>query len=84
MSKFTIEKATAPSAWASYLINGDASGLDDGEEDAVDAWIESLGWGSPTDCEDAGFIAYHDAHQFALAADCQTYSFLVCKGSNQG
>jgi len=73
----SVETATAPSSWASYLINGDASGLDDGEEAAADAWIDSLGWGAPTGCEDAGFIAYHDAHQFALASDCQVYSFLV-------
>jgi len=73
----TLETATAPSAWASYLINGDASGLDDGEDKLVDAWLESLNWGLPCGCEDAGFIHWHDARQYALPADCQTYEFLV-------
>ena len=70
--------ATAPSAWASYLINGDASGLDDNEKRQADEWIDSLGWGGPVCCEDAGFIAWHDARNVcALASDCQEYQFLV-------
>ncbi len=74
---FNVETATAPSHWASYLINGDATGLDEGEDKLVDQWVESLGWGSPCGCEDAGFISWHDARQFALPADCQVYEFLV-------
>jgi hypothetical protein len=67
---------TAPSAWASYLINGDASGIEDAEQAQADAWIEHVGMGSPVGCEDAGFIHHHDARQFAhCAADCQTYTF---------
>ena len=73
----SLETATAPSAWASYLINGDASGLDEGEDKEIDQWLEELGWGMPCGCEDAGFIHWHDAHQYAGAADCQTYQFLV-------
>lgn len=68
---------TAPSAWASYLINGDASGLEDGEQATVDAWLASIGLGDPVSCDDAGFRHVHDAFAFMpLAADCQTYSFL--------
>ncbi len=29
----------APACWASYLINGDASGLDAVEKEACDKWI---------------------------------------------
>lgn len=32
-------KITGPAAWASYLINGDASGLEDGEQAKADAWL---------------------------------------------
>lgn len=31
---------TAPSAWASYLVNGDASGISDAERARADAWLE--------------------------------------------
>ena len=72
-----VETATAPAYWASYLINGDASGLEGDEIAACDAWIERLGWGAPVSCEPGGFIAWHDARQEALPADCETYTFLV-------
>lgn len=70
-------QVTAPSSWASYLVNGDASGLDDDEQAACDAWVDSL---APhtycVDAKDADFITWHDARQFApYAADCQTYTF---------
>jgi len=78
--RLTVIKATAPSSWASYLINGDASGIDDTERNACDAWIAREGMGMPVDCEDAGFIRIHDADLEApFAADCQTYTFLVPK-----
>lgn len=68
---------TAPSAWASYLINGDSSGLEDEDIKACDKWIEREGVGGPCSCEDAGFIKWHDAYnEMPLAADCQEYLFL--------
>ncbi len=70
---------TAPSAWASYLINGDASGIDEADTDAADAFVESVDAGPPVSCEDAGFLAYSDARLLRIidyAADCQTYTFL--------
>lgn len=71
-------KAIAPSAWASYLINGDASGLPDDEIPIVRAWLKRMGWGEPASCEDAGFMWYHDARQeMPCGADCQTYVFLI-------
>lgn len=69
--------ATAPSHWAPYLINGDDSGLDARELLTIDAWLANSGLGMPVSCEDAGFCWHHDAMPFALAADCQTYTFLV-------
>lgn len=76
-----IYKFTAPSAWASYLFNGDSSGLEDSDIRACDRWIDRLNLGDPVDCEEAGFLRYHDAsYEMNLAADCQTYTFLeqVC------
>jgi hypothetical protein len=74
-----ITKLIAPSAWACYLINGDASGIDESDVKAADAWVEFVGMGSPVSCEDYGFCGAtrHDASQFCpLAADCQEYVFL--------
>lgn len=73
---FKTYRMTAPSAWASYLLNLDASGMTDDERDAADGWIADHRLGSPVSCQDAGFRWSHDAHQFAPAADCQVYTFL--------
>lgn len=76
LHKSELVNLTAPSHWASYLINGDASGLEDDEQAQCDAWIESVGLGAPVSCEDAGFIHHHDAYNvMPLGADCQTYTF---------
>lgn len=74
---FETVTGTAPSYWASYFINGDASGMEDDEIAAADAFAEWLG-GNIVDCEDAGFMHYHDAHRFGIGgADCQTYTALI-------
>jgi hypothetical protein len=72
-------KLTAPSHWASYLIDLDQSGLDDTGLAAVDNWlaVNRLKVSDCVGCEDAGFVWSHAARRFAPAADCQTYTFLV-------
>ena len=67
---------TAPSAWASYLINQDGSSLDDEEIRAIHRWLDANKVSFPLDCEDAGFINQHDALAWSLPADCQTYTFV--------
>ena len=80
-SELRIYRLTALSAWASYLINGDASGLADGERATVDAWLKAEEVpGMPATCDDAGFRWYHDASRFSLAGDCQTYVWLISPG----
>lgn len=75
-----VERFTAPGAWASYLINGDASGISDADKKAATEWITSLGLGPPLSCEGAGFRKVHDALAFwPEAADCETYVFLPSK-----
>jgi hypothetical protein len=69
----TLVNGIAPSAWASYLVNGDSSGIDDTEiaqANAFAAWL-----GAPiVDCQYYGFKWTHDAVQFgAASADCHTY-----------
>lgn len=76
--------ATAPSAWATYLINGDGSALEDDERAAADAFVvECLQGVAPSTCEDAGFMWNHDAlralprQPATMASDCQRYTSLV-------
>jgi len=70
--------AAAPSHWAGYLINGDATGISADEAALAEAWIAREGLGLPTGCEDAGFMRFHDAWaECPFAADCQDYTFAV-------
>ena len=51
-----------PASWASYLINGDASGLETGEQERIDAFLTSENLGLPVDCEsEASFCHSCDA-----------------------
>jgi hypothetical protein len=75
-----LVKYTAPSSWASYYINGDASDMHAADVHAADEFLAWVGCGPPIDCEDAGFSWHHDAHRFLpLGADCKTYTFLKVK-----
>jgi hypothetical protein len=76
MRKRQIE-LTAPSHWASYLINGDSSGMLEGEKEACDAWLVAEGIVDVLDCYDGGFRRWHDASRYALACDCQVYVVTV-------
>ena len=68
---------TAPAYWASYLINGDDSGIDYEAKKQADAFIKRIGMGSPVSCEEAGIIRHHDAFwECPMMAECQTYTFL--------
>lgn len=78
---FETVSATAPSHWAAYFINGDDSGMEDSEIAAADKFAAWLG-GSIVDCQDAGFLWYHDARQFfPFGSDCQEYTALIKKDS---
>ena len=73
-----IQSFTAPAHWACYFINGDCTGMEDGEISAADAWIESVGLGAPADCiGEPEFLSCHDARDFALPCDCLAYTFIT-------
>jgi hypothetical protein len=50
-----------PAYWASYLINGDASGLQDGEQSTIDAWIKHEGNPHFVDCGEQYFSHTNEA-----------------------
>ena len=83
MPKLKTINYTLPAFWACYLINGDASYLEDNEALQIEAFIagEGLPWGCLSCSEDNGnFCKFHDARPYGvLACDCLTYTFAVPK-----
>lgn len=61
--KTKIETVTykLPAHWASYLINGDASGLEDGEQAVIDAWMVKEGNPHICDCGESYFSWTNEA-----------------------
>ena len=72
-----FDEYTLPVYWASYLANGDASGLGDGEQERIDEWCANRNVGPCVDVlDDASFSKYNDADPYGtLAGDVCTYTF---------
>lgn len=75
-----IEEYTLPAYWASYLINGDASGLEDGEQERIDAWLKAHGNPWCLGCSDESYFkhTFYDVGG-ELAGDALDYQFDVTK-----
>lgn len=59
----TFETITGAACWASYLINGDASGIDAEEKAHADAWLAREGVLHVVDCEDeARFTSFYQLY----------------------
>tara|TARA_R110002020_G_scaffold404394_1_gene614482 strand:+ start:164 stop:403 length:240 start_codon:yes stop_codon:yes gene_type:complete len=73
----TIE-FTLPIYWACYLINGDASGLNDGEQEEIDAFTEkeregkAISW---ADVSEPWFAHSNDAN--GLGGDVATFTAIL-------
>ena len=73
-----------PIGWASYLINGDATSLDDDEQKVGDAWLKETSDHynadiAVVDCsEDQWFSYRNDATE--LGGMCCHYTVLITKG----
>lgn len=79
-----VEVFELPIYWASYLINGDASSLEDDEQKVVDTWLKETSEHydanvSVVDCsEDQWFSHRNDATE--LGGMCCHYTVLITKG----
>ncbi len=65
MGKRYIElELTAPAYWASYIINGDCSAMNDDEIKACDEWVAGEGFGCDeffiTDCGEPYFGSWYN------------------------
>lgn len=82
---FVFETVVGPAAWASYFINGDATGLEPGEEAQADAWLAWHGAIDVVDCGDETWFASNgDAWHTTpfLAGDVCEYTLML--EHNQG
>ncbi len=61
-----------PAYWASYLINGDDSGINFTDKVEADHFLKFRNLPSPVSCEPAGIGRYN-----GLMCDLETYSFLI-------
>lgn len=66
-----------PAHWASALINGDLSGLDEDDEEALMRVLAGEQLTEPIDCGDSPeFRKHHDAQPYGvLACDCLEFTF---------
>jgi hypothetical protein len=67
-----------PMYWACYLINGDESGLEDGEQATIDAWLEAEGSPWFVDVGESFFSWHNDAT--SLGGDVCQYVAHVKRG----
>ena len=80
-----ILEISAPSYFASALINGDRSGLSDQDEREMDAWLANLekrnpGLGSCVDCSSEPYFGrWSFPEQGYLGCDLVDYKFHVHK-----
>jgi hypothetical protein len=81
-------KLILPDFWASSLINGDDTGLEDEDHKAMDAFeasmVKEYGQCWTLDCSaEPSFEKYHDARPFGvLACNCLEYTFDITPGFN--
>lgn len=67
---------TLPAYWASYLINGDASGIEDSDQADCDAFIASIpGWYCAS-CADESHFAHRNDSGNGLAGDVLEFTFI--------
>ena len=72
-------KYDLPAHWAAALINGDDSGLDEDDVEALEAFtadmVAEYGQCWAIDCNgEPSFTAYHDAKPYGVLA-CETLTF---------
>jgi hypothetical protein len=55
-----LETYTLPAYWASYIVNGDASGLEDGEQQEIDNFCTSCDLGDCLDMANEDEFSWHN------------------------
>jgi hypothetical protein len=72
-----------PQVWASYLINGDATGIEESDRLQADEYLTRHQLPTPVSCEPVGFRRRYgnDAAELGgdaeLGQDCERYTFWI-------
>ena len=66
-----------PRRGASYLINGDASGLETGEQERIDAFLAAEGLSDPVDCESEASFGHSCDAPGELAGNMLLFRFPI-------
>jgi len=66
-----------PAYWASYLINGDESGIESEDMFYCDEFLAKHNLPSPVSCSEESWFAYHNDSNNRLAGDVLEYTFLI-------
>lgn len=77
---YRSEKHTLPAFWASYLFNGDSSGMEEGEQADCDAYIARNNLPDPAEMGEQ-YFGGNDAT--ALAGDVADYTFVFHGEENE-
>lgn len=78
----TLRRYDLPSCWASYLVNGDDSGIEDSDKQAADQFVakEGLqGWCGPDVSERTWFARSNDATR--IGGDVARYTWVLISNS---
>lgn len=69
---------TLPAHWASYLVNGDATGIDDDDRADCDSFLDSNpDLGPCLSCSDDPFFTRVHEGSYGLACECLEFTFPV-------
>lgn len=79
-----VETIAGAAYWASYLINGDASGLTDEEQAAADNWLEKIAPWYPVSAEgEAYFSNSYGLHTYTSTQGGDLLDY-VCHNAGEG
>ena len=73
---------TLPALWASYLINGDDSGLDAGDKAHAYKFIADNNLPKPCSCSDEPWVSWQNDSANRLGGDVLEYTFLIASQDN--
>jgi hypothetical protein len=71
-----VESYTLPAYWASYLINCDASGLDESEKEQADKFLAENGLPFPVGCSEESWFSWHNDSGNGLGGDVMKFAFV--------
>lgn len=77
----TTEEYILPSCWASWLLNGDSSGLEECDKKKCDSWAEKHPVLSAVAVGESYYCVRNDAD--TLAGDVAEYTFILCREATQ-